>query len=267
MVLDRTAEGGWLPGGPSLYAARCAAALGAEVTLVTGMEDGYPSEALEGLHVVSVAVDALPRYANSYDASGVRSQLLLAEGTGIPGELFSRVAACELLFLAPAYHEIGQWPRLSARIRAASLQGSLRATDPNGRVVHRAGAWEAVRRIATRGTLCFLSDEDTADAAALARRISAGGAVAIVTHGPSGATRYDGPAVVTRPATVATSVDPTGAGDCFAMAYAVRFAETGDGDAAFSFALMAGALAVEGVGISGIPTRAAIEDRLAKVAA
>ena len=267
MVLDRTTEGGWLPGGPSLYAARCAAALGAEVTLVTGMEAGYPPEALLGLRVVATVVDSLPRYANSYDAAGSRSQLLLAEGSGIPVELLSRVEDCDVLFLAPAYHEIGQWPRVSARVRAASLQGPLRATDANRRVVHRDNAWQAIRGIATRGTLCFLSDEDTADAAGLARKISAAGAVAIVTHGPGGATRYEGRAALTRPATVATPIDPTGAGDCFAMAYSVRIAEAGDADAAFSFALMAGALAVEGIGIAGIPTRAAIEDRLAKVAA
>ncbi|MGD9934407.1 MAG: PfkB family carbohydrate kinase [Dehalococcoidia bacterium] len=234
---------------------------------MTGIEDGYPPEALDGLRVVSTDVASLPRYANSYNASGTRTQFLLSEGSGIPVDLFGRAGACDVLFLAPAYHEIGQYPRIRARIRAASLQGALRATDATGRVVHRSGAWQAVRRIATPGALCFLSDEDTADAAALARQIAAAGAVAIVTHGPAGATRYDGLTTVTRPAAVATPTDPTGAGDCFAMAYSVRFAETGDADAAFSFGLTAGALAVEGIGIAGIPSRAAIEDRLTKVAA
>jgi len=242
-------------------------ALGADVTLVTGMEHGYPEEVLQGLRVVSCMVDSLPRYANRYDAAGARTQLLLAEGTALSPVLHERVAPCDLLFLAPAYHEIGQWPQIEARFRAVSLQGLLRATGANGKVVHRPGAWRAVQRLVEPGALCFFSDEDTADADGLARRIAAAGATALLTHGPSGAARYFGTSKEERPAVVATPVDPTGAGDCFAMAYAVRFAEMEDTDAAFSFALAAGALAVEGAGVSGIPSRAAIEKRLAKVAA
>lgn len=235
--------------------------------LATGMEAGYPADALRGLRVVATPVDSLPRYENRYDGAGTRSQLLLAEGSSMPDALFEQMPACDVLFLAPAYHEIERWPVVRSGVRAASLQGMLRATDSVQRVVHRPGAWQAVRQIAQRGALCFLSDEDTDDAAALGRRIAAAGAIAVVTHGPSGATRYDEGGELTRPATVATPVDPTGAGDCFAMAYAVRVAETRDHDLAFSFALAAGALAVEGVGIAGIPSRAAIEERLAKVAA
>ncbi len=267
MVLDRTAEGGWLPGGPSLYAARCAAALGAEVTLVTGMEPGYPAEALEGLDVVARDVPALPRYANSYDAVGARSQLLLEEGGPLPLDTFAVVRACDALFLAPAYHEIERWPATVATVRAASLQGFLRAASASHRVIHRPGAWAAVRNIALAGTTCFLSDEDTDDADGLARTIAAAGGRVLVTHGRAGATRYEGASAIARAALPATPVDPTGAGDCFAMAYTVRLVETRDADAAFSFALAAGALAVEGVGVAGIPTRAAIEARLAKVAA
>lgn len=267
MVLDRTAEGGWLPGGPSLYAARCAAALGAEVTLVTGMEPGYPVDALAGLRLITRPVSALPRYANTYDATGARSQLLLEAGGPLPLDAFAGIAACDALFIAPAYHEIDRWPALPAVVRAASLQGLLRAVDARRRVVHRPGAWAAVQRLAAAGATCFLSDEDTDDAEGLARQVAAAGGVALVTHGRAGATRFEGASQSARAATPATPVDPTGAGDCFAMAYTLRLVETADADAAFAFALAAGALAVEGVGVAGIPTRAAVEARLAKAAA
>ncbi|MCK9521175.1 MAG: PfkB family carbohydrate kinase, partial [Dehalococcoidia bacterium] len=69
------------------------------------------------------------------------------------------------------------------------------------------------------------------------------------------------------PAFAAEPVEPTGAGDCFATAFTVRFAETGDIDEASRFALAAGALAVEAHGLAAIPSRAAIEARLRKVAA
>jgi sugar/nucleoside kinase (ribokinase family) len=62
-------------------------------------------------------------------------------------------------------------------------------------------------------------------------------------------------------------VDPTGAGDCFATAFAVRYAETESFAEAGWFAAAAGALAVEGYGLAGVPTRAAIEQRMKQVAA
>ena len=65
----------------------------------------------------------------------------------------------------------------------------------------------------------------------------------------------------------ARAVDPTGAGDCFAMAFVVRMVETNDLVNSCRFALAAGALATEGVGIAGIPSRKAVEDRLQGVAA
>lgn len=56
-------------------------------------------------------------------------------------------------------------------------------------------------------------------------------------------------------------VDPTGAGDCFAAAFAVRFAETDDPVAAAEFAIVAGALAVTVAGAQpSLPTRAAVDD-------
>ena len=68
-------------------------------------------------------------------------------------------------------------------------------------------------------------------------------------------------------ALVADSVDPTGAGDCFATAFMVRLAETGSLDEACSFGLAAGALSVGAAGLAGVPSREQVERRLALEAA
>lgn len=61
----------------------------------------------------------------------------------------------------------------------------------------------------------------------------------------------------------ANVVDPTGAGDSFAAAFAVRYAETGDALVAARFAAAAGACTVEGQGAqSSLPTRRAVNERL-----
>jgi sugar/nucleoside kinase (ribokinase family) len=118
------------------------------------------------------------------------------------------------------------------------------------------------------GWIAFFSDEDTPDPEALARHLAASRTLAILTRGHNGATLFELDGTAQHwPALPATPVDPTGAGDCFAAAFMVRLAETDDFATAMRFALAAGALAVEGTGISGLPSRAAVEARMNREAA
>ncbi|MCC7365733.1 MAG: hypothetical protein IT303_15320 [Dehalococcoidia bacterium] len=266
MVLDRLPGGDWAAGGPSLYTARTALALGARVTLVTNFPAGYPAAALAGLDVLPAGSGDVPRYANTYSAAGDRTQLLLAEGAaldvrGLEGEAY------DVLIVAPAYHELAAIPPVDARVVAIELQGLLRDCDESGRVVPHADPLAQVRPFIRAGALAFLSEEDTGAADALAGTLAAEGMAVLLTRGYRGAHMFEDGTSRRLAAMPADPVDPTGAGDCFATAFAVRYAECGDLAAASRFALAAGALAVEGRGIEGIPTRAAVEARLAKVAA
>jgi sugar/nucleoside kinase (ribokinase family) len=109
----------------------------------------------------------------------------------------------------------------------------------------------------------FFSEEDTSEPVELAERIAAQGVGTFLTRGYRGALLFTRNGRREFPAHQANATDPTGAGDCFATAFLVRYAETGDIDAAVPFALAAGALAVERPGRAGVPTRAQIERRLA----
>jgi hypothetical protein len=221
---------------------------------------------LAGLDVHALPANDVPRYVNTYDGAGNRTQRLLTTGEPIRLEVAPGPGPIDVLVLAPAFDELDGMPAWGARVRAVSLQGVLRAREGD-RVVPRADAWRACEPFVTPGGFYFLSDEDTPAAATLAGRIAAAGATCFVTHAREGATRYAGSLVTHRPAFPAAAVEPTGAGDVFATSFAVRLAECGDADDAWTFALMAGALAVEGAGLDGIPQRAAIEARLARVAA
>ncbi len=208
------------------------------------------------------------RYANRYGAGGSRTQLLLEPGEPIPAELLACDAPQDAFLLAPAFHEVSEWPFPCARHRAIALQGLLRTVDPEGRVKPREDAFEAVAPFVHRGMFAFLSEEDTGDGDRLAGRLSeAAGATVVVTRGANGASLYRAGARRDFRALPGNPVDPTGAGDCFATAFIVRFAEINDIDGAMRFALAAGALAVEAPGLAGIPSRAAIERRLEMVAA
>jgi sugar/nucleoside kinase (ribokinase family) len=80
-----------------------------------------------------------------------------------------------------------------------------------------------------------------------------------VTHGAQGADLYlNGQQRETFSGYPAREVDPTGAGDVFAAAFLLRLHESGDPRAAVDFANRVAALSVEGEGVQGIPTRAAL---------
>ena len=266
MVEDRTPDGGWVPGGPSLYCARAAAALGVRVTLATRLTEGYDRSVLAGLDVQSAPAESVPRYANTYDANGERTQYLLAPGDPLAITMELDTPA-DALIVAPAYHELRALPRVAHNLLAVSLQGVLRTTDREGRVRPAGDPVGAASPFSRPGSFVFFSEEDTDDPDGLAKALAAGEVTVLLTRGYRGATVYASGRVAHFDALPASPVDPTGAGDCFATAFLVRYVETGSLTDALRFALAAGALAVEGIGLAGIPTRTAIESRLSRVAA
>ena len=267
MAEDRAPDGGWVPGGPSLYSARMAHALGARVTLLTALSPAFDRSCLAGLDVRAVPAAVLPRYANSYDARGDRTQLLLSPGEAlrIHSEEFDEVP--DAFLVAPAYHEFESTPPIEARFTGVSLQGPLRTVE--GEVVRPHPSPRNVAMAFVRAGDCvFFSEEDTPDAEGLAGYLGELGATVLLTRGYRGATMVAGGIKRELKAVPVTAVDPTGAGDCFATAFMVRLAESGgDTSAASRFGLAAGALAVEGFGVAGIPSREQIEQRMAREAA
>jgi hypothetical protein len=270
VTLDRTPQGGWAAGGPSLYTAQTARALGVSVTLITGMHPDFDQRALAGLDVRSTPAAALPRYANTYDHAGNRTQLLLSEGEPLalvphlrPGE------TPDAVLFAPAYHEFRRAPlRFRESLTGIALQGALRSVTADQRVIPHPEPLRAASAFARPGWIAFFSDEDTPAPEALARHLASEKTLAILTRGHNGATLFELDGTAQHwPALPATPVDPTGAGDCFASAFMVRLAETDDLATAMRFALAAGALAVEHSGIAGLPTREAIEARMNREAA
>jgi sugar/nucleoside kinase (ribokinase family) len=270
-VVEDRAAGGWTPGGPSLYSARTAAALGVGVTLVTCLPPDFTRDALCGLDITAVRSALAPRYANAYAPDGSRSQQLLAPGEDIAA--LPDLSGADAVILAPAYHELDALLERPASLAqpagclfAIALQGLLRSVDGAGNVRPRNDPLTAARSVPP-GAFAFFSDEDTPAPDALAAALARQGATAVLTRGYRGATIYRPGRVDAYQPVPASAADPTGAGDVFATAFVVRMIETRDMDQAARFALAAGALAVEAPGLEAIPTREQIEARLARAAA
>jgi len=221
----------------------------------------------DGLTVRELPAETACRYANRYDDRGNRTQLLLHRGEPLDLAL----AEChgeDACVIAPAYHEFtGRLPFCEAPVRAVLLQSALRATEGEHVVFHHDPLGQALPLVSP-GAWVFLSVEDAADADGLARALAERGCHVFVTRAYNGATLFEAASERSFAAIPSDSViDPTGAGDCFAAAFVVRLAESGDVEDAVRFALAAGSCAVETTGMSGIPSRDAIERRLAREAA
>ena len=137
----------------------------------------------------------------------------------------------------------------------ASIQGWTRRIGKSGRVY--ANSWEGSSilpriDVAICSKQDASSEEDIAHWSNLAR-------VLIVTDGSRGATVYSGKSVFESESLTVKEIDPTGAGDVFSAAFAVRFYETGDLYEASDFASVVAGLSVQAQGVSAIPYRAEVD--------
>ena len=133
----------------------------------------------------------------------------------------------------------------------ASIQGWLRRWGSDRVVTPR--SWNG-GDVLPHVDAAVLSSEDTGDPAAI-ERWAALAPVLIVTLADRGARLHTRGAWHEVPPFPADELDPTGAGDVFAAAYAVSFRETRDPIQAARFASAAASLSVQGSSTSAIPTR------------
>ena len=261
LCLDVTPEGP-RPGGSAAFAALAARALGLRPAVVTSAGPDLDPRAVLG----DVPAHVLPArrttsFLNRY-RGGRRSQTLLARATPLGfDDVPPTWRRAPLVLLAPVAGEVPvamarSFPQATV---VACLQGWLRRWDPEGRVFPR--RWEGARLL-PHVEAATVSQEDFRDAD-LPALWAARTPLLVVTMGEGGAHLHEGGRVHHVPALPAREVDPTGAGDVFAAAFLVRYAETRDPLEAARFAAAAASLAVEAPGLEGIAGRREVEERLA----
>jgi sugar/nucleoside kinase (ribokinase family) len=140
-------------------------------------------------------------------------------------------------------------------------QGWLRDWDDAGRV--RPRDWSQAPDILPYARVLVLSEEDLGEFADRLNDYIGLTEIVVLTRGARGCTVFEkGHEPFDSPAFHANEFDPTGAGDVFAAAFLIRLHETGDVVEAARFANCVASFAVEAEGVTGIPTRAMVEQRL-----
>lgn len=260
LIKDLTPDGYTL-GGAVTYSAVTATRLGLRPAIVTSAgPDVSLHSALPGVAIAVVDAKVTTSMANHYQ-DGKRTQRIecVAEplrASRIPNEWLST----PLVMLGPLVGEIA--PDIAKSFPnsfvVAALQGWLRRWGDDGMV--SPSFWDG-ENVLPSVDVAVVSIDDLGDPSWIDSWKDMV-PVLIVTRGKDGAdVHIDGQwhHVDTFPT---TEVDPTGAGDVFTTAYMIRFGETGDVLESVRFGNCVASFCVEGVGISTIPNRESVEQRL-----
>lgn len=263
VTFDVLPDGRRVPGGAVTYAALTAAALGLRAGIVTRAEPGWAAQAaLPGVHVHVVPSAHTTTFVNTYDADHRRSQQVLALAPPLaPDDIPADWRDVGIAHFGTVDHELG--PDVMDVVRAGFVglcpQGWLRHIRL-GEAVTR-GRWQGPEGLLARADAIMLSDEDLDGEPRGEAWFADHTDLLVMTAGPEGARarlRHD---TWRQPALPATALDPTGAGDTFAAAFFIHFAQSSDVEASLRFAAAAAAFKVEHVGPGGIPGRGDVMKR------
>jgi sugar/nucleoside kinase (ribokinase family) len=263
VTLDVLPDGRRVPGGAVTYAAITAAAMGLRTGIVTRAEPGWAELAsLPGISVHIVPAANTTTFVNTYDAEHRRTQHVLALAPPMaPDDIPAAWRDVAIAHFGTVDHELD--PDVMDAVRADFVglgpQGWLRHIRL-GEAVSR-GRWHGADGLLTRADAVMLSDEDLDGEPRGEAWFADHTDLLVMTAGPDGARARRHHDAWQQPALPATPLDPTGAGDTFAAAFFIYFAESSDVEASLRFASAAAAFKVEHAGPGGIPGRGEVMRR------
>ena len=261
-VVQDLLPSGWRLGGSATFAAVQAQRLGLEVGVVTRVSRDVALEQwLPGIALAGRPSTQTTAFENVYEA-GRRRQRVPRQAEPVEAEDVPEAwRAAPMVLEGPVCGEVpaGLDALFPHSLLAVAAQGWLRRLDRQRQV--RRSAWGGAPFWANSRVL-FVSDEDLGRRRDQLDRWTEEVPVVVLTQYRRGTRVYlDGrwrhiQALPTR------EVDPTGAGDVFAVSFLVRYQETEDAAESAKFASAAAACSVEAPGIEGIAARSQIEARM-----
>jgi sugar/nucleoside kinase (ribokinase family) len=264
ITLDRVPHGHVL-GGTTSYGALTAQRLGYRAAIVTS---GAPREAEElrraGIQVASTPAAAPTIFENIYQG-GSRQQFLRSRaGDVLASTIPPAWRQAPVVHLGPLAQELD--PVIAAEFPAALVgatpQGWLRGWDADGRVWPV--PWENAAAVLARVDALVFSEQDVNYDQSLIDRYVAMARLAVVTRGNMGCVVYTEGTSCTLAAYHTDEVEPTGAGDVFAGAFFLKYAETKDPCLAADWANCVASFSVEGPGTTAIPTLVQVQERFGR---
>jgi sugar/nucleoside kinase (ribokinase family) len=260
---DETLTGPQL-GGTVVFSGLTARSLGLRPGIVTSAPDDMAGlmAPLEGIPIQRIDSAQATTFVNRYTPEG-RQQTLLGRAailtwTAVPDAWLTS----SIVHIAPVADEIS--PDIITRLPGAFIgltpQGWMRTWDKDGLV--RFKGWDLPEHVLRSVSAAVFSIEDVQGDEYLARSMALQCPVMVVTRGAEGCTLFVEGRPKTIMATPAEEIDPTGAGDIFAMAFFARLKATGDPVIAARFASVLAGRSVTRIGMAGIPTETDAKEAL-----
>ena len=251
-------------GGAGSFAALAGARMGHTTALVTAAPANHPYRAtLERAELAGVHV-ARSRTITTFELryQGAKRHVRLCERAAMLSvtDVPPPCRWASVVYLGPVAGEMA--PEIVgdfAGFVVAGLQGWLRVVDDDGRVgpLQPDRVPDLVHRLPAKLGLASLSEDDHPRADALARALAARGITTAVTRGAAGATLFPAargqtPAPLTIAPVVTREVDPTGAGDVFALVLGLTLRAGHTLAQAGAEAAAAASRVVQGPGLGGL---------------
>lgn len=252
------------PGGTALYAGLTAHRLGCSVGLVTSFGPDFPRNVFPPkIEVAHVPAPQTTVFRHETARDGRRLTLLSRAADLEIGHLPPSFKAADLALLCPDANEVDPYfaAEFSEGAVGAAAQGWLRARGAGGAI--SPARWEDAPPVLPHVQALFLSEEDLGPFAEEIVEWFQQIPLGVITLGSRGAHLFVSGERYFIEAEPADEVDATGAGDVFAAAFLIDYQRHGNPWEAAQFAACAAALSVEGIGVAAIPSRAAVEERLA----
>ena len=258
------AESGLILGGAAAYSSIAARELGLRAGVVSAV--GRDFLHCEKLHGISLAFVDLPfeeggqegisttTFANIYDEHGIRRQIIKSISVPIrPEHIPSEWLDAEIVYLCPVADEVD--PSIvhmfPSSLIGVSPQGWMRQWDTDGQV--SPSKWKDAPSVLPHVNVLVMSEEDVLPFPEVMREYMELAEIMVLTRGERGSTLFHDGQVIDFPACPTYTVDPTGAGDVFAVAFLTEFHRTSDLYKASVFANCAASFVVEKQGTEGIP--------------
>lgn len=275
-IVQDVVPDGYTVGGTATYMAITARNLGRTPGIVTRLAPDFVlPEVLRDIQIARVDSPHTTTFHNIYH-DGHRQQFLLNVADPLqPEDIPPAWRTAPIVHLGPLARELdARFVHLfPGALVGVTPQGWLRQWDDpspfdsaqggSGRRV-RMRPWEEARDILPHVDVLVLSEEDLNGDKKLMDEYIKSTRIAVVTQGAQGCNVFANGASQHVPGFPAREVDPTGAGDVFAGAFLVRLSETHDPFEAARFANATAAFCVQAPGVTGIPTRGMVEERLSQ---
>ena len=256
---------GYTIGGGAAYSTVTARNLGLGTHAVTSVAEDFnrKNPVLDRINVTYHDSIETTIFDNQYDQYGKRRQMILGIGDKLqPSHIPIELQNTDIVYLCPIADEVD--PELVRCFKHCLIgvtpQGWMRQWGSSRQV--RPKRWDTAEKILSHTDILVLSDEDIlANPKDLDKYIQ-WTKIVVLTRGKNGAVLYENGQVIESSSYSVKEVDPTGAGDVFAAAFLINYYDTGSSVSALNFAHCVASFAVEGRGLTAIPTLEQVKNRV-----